>query len=189
MTLFPNIQKTGGKWVWSFVLVQEQKKETNKQFCLLSVSLAFLSFYLPKISPVLQSGKLSLKKVKHLYRLHSRSGVGADSHSHLQDSKGPCCLRLCTFPRGDLGSWTVFHFTKMKFLLFSFKAKSFFSPFTKRIKRKKENFLWPMEKIIQCFACWQKARSCGSGCEREGERFSWTATAPPTHICVSLRLT
>lgn len=34
-----------------------------------------------------------------------------------------------------------------------------------------------------------KGPICGPGCEREGERFSWKAAPPPTHICVSLRLT
>ena len=56
-------------------------------------------------------------------------------------------------------------------------------------KRKKENFLWPMEKIIHCFAYWHKAWSFGPGCEREGRRFSWKGSTPPTHVCVSLRLT
>lgn len=42
-----------------------------------------------------------------------------------------------------------------------------------------------MEKIIQGFAYWQKARSCGPGCEQGGERFSWTGAAPPTHVCFS----
>ena len=135
MTLFPSTQKTGGKWVWPFVLVQEQRKQINKQLCLLSILLAFISFDLPKIFPILQSGKLSLKKVEHLYRLHSHSGVGTGFTLTPARFKGPCCLGLCTF-QGDLGSWTVFHFTKMKFLLFSFKMKGFFSSIHKKNKKK-----------------------------------------------------
>lgn len=142
---------------------------------------------------MLLSRKPRLRKVQQLQVEHSWGTAEKGFAFAPARLRGPLLLMFCAFLQCFPGIWVVFHFTKMKFLKFSFKMKVFISIHKKRKKKnrkeKKENFLWPMEKIIRWFACWQRAQSCGPGCEREGERFSWKTTTPPTHICVSLRLT